>query len=890
MTFNNRIMASGSRLSMTVVSLCAATAMAQITATAIAHTATRTTTHTATRTTTQAAARTKAQAAANTTFTAYANPVIPGIADAGCVRFAGKYYLGGVSTYGDFFESTDLVHWPQRVHVFDLDNQWTHGTGAKNNQIHADDISYSGGQFHLLFSANYWGQDRHIVHITHATSPTVTGPYREVRDDQWFENRIDPMVFRDDDGRLYLYMVKFTDGNTIWGRPLNPDFTFAGDAVQQFSSQPGTWETYDNRVAEGPFVVKYRGRFYMMYNANHTSPSFGNYRLGVCEASSPLGFGPGGKNSWPVVGPNTEAIDDNHADLLHYGTGEWQPLRPVDGNTAAGVAAVGDGGNVSSVSAPGTASADTLLFALSDLPRGNAWLKIVQRGGVSVAINGHAVNEAGSKADYRLFPIDRSWLRRGDNTLTLRREHGDKGTLSGIALYDMGDTVPDDLLVTPGQPNIVRGPNGWEWWLVYMANEGWKRSQFIDRIHFTAGRLAVDGITGAHTKGFHPAPALPQWTGTSLDSVPSSAAYLLEIAMQRADGRQGISVGTQTVMLPESMADGNVHEWRIEKNHSLLTVWADQVLVADRVAVPDGDAKVTLVGDASAYGIKHVSYNEGFDEYADRFGGWPGLAADSTGLALAKGTWLKGRAAKGYEWSVQTDDHAAAAGRYGVMAAYADERNYVSAEIDAAGAQLLVTQCVKGKRKTTAHALATEQVVYPDVKYTDTYEKQYRFDSDTYVNAVMLPHRSPDNDPYAHDLGIAAAAHDTYVADVASTQDVSWLDGDTWRPLAVQPSQSGNPAWQRVEFPTVKTRALRFINRSATDMHRNIYRIKVGSERQSVNQLRVERRGREVRLFLNDRLMQTVTLAKDAATRCGLVSDGAAAVTVGNALWYVVGE
>lgn len=68
-------------------------------------------------------------------------------------------------------------------------------------------------------------------------------------------------------------MVKFTDGNTIWGRPMNQDFTFCGDAVQQFSSQPGTWETYDNRVAEGPFVIKYRGRYYMMYNANHTSPS-----------------------------------------------------------------------------------------------------------------------------------------------------------------------------------------------------------------------------------------------------------------------------------------------------------------------------------------------------------------------------------------------------------------------------------------------------------------------------------------------------------------------------------------------------------------------------------------------------------------------------------------
>lgn len=331
--------------------------------------------------------------AASSMAQTYNNPVIHGVADAGCIKYAGKYYLGGVATYGDLFVSSDLVNWGERVHVFDFDNQWTKGTGAKNNQIHANDMSYSGGQFHLLFSANYWGKDKHIVHITHAVSPTVTGPYREVRDDQWFENRIDPMVFRDEDGRLYLYMVKFTDGNTIWGRPMNQDFTFSGDAVQQFSSQPGTWETYDNRVAEGPFVIKYRGRYYMMYNANHTSPSFGNYRLGVCEASSPLGFGPGGKYSWPVVGPNTEPIDDTHADLLHYGSGQWQPLATDNS---------GDTGN---------ASARTMRFNLASVPAGNVYLKLIQRGGISVKINGHAIN-AGKSSDYQLYPINHSWLKK----------------------------------------------------------------------------------------------------------------------------------------------------------------------------------------------------------------------------------------------------------------------------------------------------------------------------------------------------------------------------------------------------------------------------------------------------------------------------------------------
>lgn len=800
----------------------------------------------------------------------YNNPVIPGVADAGCIKYAGKYYLGGVATYGDLFVSSDLVNWGERVHVFDLDNQWTKGTGAKNNQIHANDMSYSGGQFHLLFSANYWGKDKHIVHITHAVSPTVTGPYREVRDDQWFENRIDPMVFRDEDGRLYLYMVKFTDGNTIWGRPMNPDFTFSGDAVQQFSSQPGTWETYDNRVAEGPFVIKYRGRYYMMYNANHTSPSFGNYRLGVCEATSPLAFGPGGKYSWPVVGPNTESIDDTHADLLHYGSGQWQPLATDNS---------GDTGN---------ASARIMRFDLASVPAGNVYLKLIQRGGISVKINGHAIN-SGKNSDYQLYPINHSWLKKGVNTLVIEQPKEGKATLSSIALYDFENEKADDLLVTPGQPNIVRGPNGWEWWLVYMANKGWHRSQYIDRIHFSNGRMVVDGITGPNTAGFHPAPSKPQYAGTNIADIPfSSTTYLLELTMSSAQREQGIVIGDKTVMLPDSMARNVAHEWRIEKNHNLLTVWIDKVLVTQHQRVNVSDNKVKLLGDSNDYHIDHAAYNEGFDEYGPYFSGWDTLTVGTHGLALDKGMWLKGAAANNYELSVQTDDHAATSGAYGVLAAYTDDKNYVSVKIDAAKAQVVIDHCVKGKTKSVVKPLATEQVVYPDVKYTDSYEKQNRFDSDTYINALLFPHNSPDNDPYAHDLGIEASVKEHYQADVASSQEIAWLDGDTWRPLSTELATSSNPAWQRITFPTVKTRALRFINRQATDMHRNIYRIKVGSDRQTVNQLRVERRGKDIHVYVNDRSFGVVTLAHDVPTRCGLVSDGAAKVTVGNVLYYVV--
>ena len=71
----------------------------------------------------------------------------------------------------------------------------------------------------------------------------------------------------------------------------------------------------------------------------------------------------------------------------------------------------------------------------------------------------------------------------------------------------MKDGIADDILMTPGQPNILRGPNGFEWWLIYMANKNDEhRGQYINRVQFFDKTLFVDGITGPRTAGYHPEP------------------------------------------------------------------------------------------------------------------------------------------------------------------------------------------------------------------------------------------------------------------------------------------------------------------------------------------------------------------------------------------------
>ncbi len=71
--------------------------------------------------------------------------------------------------------------------------------------------------------------------------------------------------------------------------------------------------------------MKYRDRYYLMYNANHTSTEWGNYQLGVVEADSPLSFQNGNKYSYPVVNSNQILLEENYVDLLRYGI-TYEPL------------------------------------------------------------------------------------------------------------------------------------------------------------------------------------------------------------------------------------------------------------------------------------------------------------------------------------------------------------------------------------------------------------------------------------------------------------------------------------------------------------------------------------------------------------------------------------
>lgn len=460
------------------------------------------------------------------------NPVVERVADAGVINFNGKYYLGGVSTRGGFYVSSDLVNWKGPFHVFSMNNEWTHGRSAGDENIHASDIHYWNGKFHLYWSVNSWGLRDMVVHIGHAESDNILGPYIEPVKKTWFDDRIDAELFIDDDSSFYFYSVKFTDGNTIWGQRMKDPATHLGDPELIYTALPGTWEQYDNKVIEGPWVIKYRNRYYMMYNANHTSNQYGNYALGVAESDKPLGFNSGNKYPWPVVQSN---LTDNPEDFMYYFTSSdkyfqnWRYTFDQPGDDWISTGFYDDGWRIgekgfasqevrgSSVIRKQTEWTGQEIwirkkFTPAPAPTGNLQLLVNHSGPAEIYIDGKEIysGQNGNYSRMDLSPETISNLSGGEHVIALHSTRGRRSSYIDVDLVDPLKGNRDDILFNPGQPNIVKGPNGFEWWLVYFGikNNG-PRGQFVNRVLFNDRELTVDGPTGPKTPGYHPDPSLP---------------------------------------------------------------------------------------------------------------------------------------------------------------------------------------------------------------------------------------------------------------------------------------------------------------------------------------------------------------------------------------------
>ena len=74
------------------------------------------------------------------------------------------------------------------------------------------------------------------------------------------------------------------------------------------------WETIDCLVTEGPFVLKYNGKYYLTYSANHTRSE--DYAIGYAISESPMGPFTKYENN-PILHKNEEVNGTGHHSFFH---------------------------------------------------------------------------------------------------------------------------------------------------------------------------------------------------------------------------------------------------------------------------------------------------------------------------------------------------------------------------------------------------------------------------------------------------------------------------------------------------------------------------------------------------------------------------------------------
>ena len=174
---------------------------------------------------------------------------------------------------------------------------WTKAQGVRNgyalykddvwgeNSFWAPEVYYINGKFYMYYTSE--------TKIAVAESSSPLGPFVQSAEHQNpFHpniNEIDTHLFIDDDGTKYLYFVRTNNGNIIWGAELNDDLRSIKENTLTRCITAGSqaWETKQGKIAEGPFMLKHKGIYYLTYSANHYQNPY--YGVGYATSNSPLG-------------------------------------------------------------------------------------------------------------------------------------------------------------------------------------------------------------------------------------------------------------------------------------------------------------------------------------------------------------------------------------------------------------------------------------------------------------------------------------------------------------------------------------------------------------------------------------------------------------------------
>lgn len=206
-------------------------------------------------------------------------------ADPTIVRQGANYYLTGTTnTIPQGFSmlvSKDLKNWTSAGPLL------TEGSQVYGDKgFWAPQLYLNGKTWQLAYTAN--------EQVAVAESSSLTGPFtqKQVKPVDASEKNIDPFIFTDDDGKTYLYHVRFNNGNYLWVAAYDKNtMSIDPSTLKQCLGNTEAWENTPDYPAapimEGPTVIKHKGKYYLFYSANHFMSR--DYAVGYAVADSPMG-------------------------------------------------------------------------------------------------------------------------------------------------------------------------------------------------------------------------------------------------------------------------------------------------------------------------------------------------------------------------------------------------------------------------------------------------------------------------------------------------------------------------------------------------------------------------------------------------------------------------
>lgn len=206
-------------------------------------------------------------------------------ADPTIIRQGANYYLTGTTNTTpqgfSMLVSKDLKNWTSTGPLL------TEGPQVFGNKgFWAPQLYLNGKTWQLAYTAN--------EQVAVAESSSFTGPFtqKQVKAVDASEKNIDPFIFTDDDGKTYLYHVRFNNGNYLWVAAYDKNtMSIDPSTLKKCIDNTEAWENTPDYPAapimEGPTVIKHKGKYYLFYSANHFMSR--DYAVGYAVADSPMG-------------------------------------------------------------------------------------------------------------------------------------------------------------------------------------------------------------------------------------------------------------------------------------------------------------------------------------------------------------------------------------------------------------------------------------------------------------------------------------------------------------------------------------------------------------------------------------------------------------------------